>query len=199
MGIRLIIRFFGGMWKLRERCLNTHSKTLKYLYLLLYRAGQFESSCFISHKAWIKSKPCFPHGLHGIFISSSAVIGHNCVLFHQTTIGSNTLLDSQGLGAPTIGDNCYIGAGAKIIGKVVIGNNVRIGANTVVYKDVPDNSIVVSNSQTIIQRNEPLNNRYYSYRDGWVYCNNGEWLQEGDRKILEILDKKVNHSVLGND
>ena len=44
---------------------------------------------------------------------------------------------------PVIGDNCYIGAGAKIIGDIVIGNNCQIGASAVVLKDVPDNSIVV--------------------------------------------------------
>ena len=46
-------------------------------------------------------------------------------------------------GAPVIGDNVYIGAGAKIIGGVRIGNNVRIGAGCVVVEDVPDNCTVV--------------------------------------------------------
>lgn len=44
---------------------------------------------------------------------------------------------------PWIGDNCKIGAGAKILGGVHIGNNVTIGANAVVTKDVPDNTTVV--------------------------------------------------------
>lgn len=43
-----------------------------------------------------------------------------------------------GGGAPTIGDNVYIGPGAKIFGAIHIGNNVRIGANCVVLEDVPD-------------------------------------------------------------
>ena len=59
------------------------------------------------------------------------------------TIGSNTLRDSKSFGAPTIGNNCYIGAGAKIIGNVTIGDNVRIGANCLVAKDVPSNHTVV--------------------------------------------------------
>ncbi|MFC2064935.1 serine O-acetyltransferase [Chloroflexota bacterium] len=45
-------------------------------------------------------------------------------------------------GYPVIGDNVYIGPGAKIIGKVHVGNNVAIGANCVVTKDVPDNAVV---------------------------------------------------------
>lgn len=43
---------------------------------------------------------------------------------------------------PIIGDNVFIGAGAKIFGKIKIGNNVTIAANAVVVKDIPDNAIV---------------------------------------------------------
>ena len=46
-------------------------------------------------------------------------------------------------GVPIIGNNCYIGPGAKIFGGISIGNNVAIGANAVVFKDIPDNSTVV--------------------------------------------------------
>ena len=43
-----------------------------------------------------------PHGLSGIYISKGAKIGNNCVIFHQVTIGSNTLKDSKKLGVPVI-------------------------------------------------------------------------------------------------
>lgn len=59
--------------------------------------------------------------------------------------------------APTIGRNCYIGAGAKIIGNVVVGNNVRIGANAIVVNDVPDNCTVVMNKpRVIVRKNEKI-------------------------------------------
>lgn len=54
------------------------------------------------------------------------------------TIGNKNTEDD----CPIIGDNCDIGAGAKIIGAIHIGNNVTIGANAVVVKDIPDNCIV---------------------------------------------------------
>jgi len=60
--------------------------------------------------------PSFPHGAYGIFISGGAEIGANAVIFQQVTIGSNTLPDSNGRGAPRLGDDCYIGAGAKLVG-----------------------------------------------------------------------------------
>ena len=37
-----------------------------------------------------------------------------------------------------LGDDIFIGAGARILGAIRIGSNVRIGANAVVVKDVPD-------------------------------------------------------------
>ncbi|WP_285959077.1 serine O-acetyltransferase [Thomasclavelia spiroformis] len=96
--------------------------------------------------ASFESIPIFPHGLYGIIISKNAKIGKNCTIFHQVTIGEGKD------GAPCIGNNCYIGAGAKIIGKIKIGNNVKIGANCVVIEDIPDNSIVVLEKTRIIIR-----------------------------------------------
>lgn len=61
-------------------------------------------------------------------------------------------MTSQIRGAPTIGNNCLIGAGAKIIGNVRIGNNVRIGANAIVVDDIPDNCTVVMNKPRVIVR-----------------------------------------------
>ena len=67
------------------------------------------------------------------------------MIMQQVTIGEL----SDGL-APVIGSRVYIGAGAKILGKVIIGNGVRIGANAVVLCDVPDNSTAVGIPARII-------------------------------------------------
>lgn len=85
--------------------------------------------------------------LNGIVISKYTTIGNNCTILHQVTIGVNDKKDSRK--AAIIGDNCFIGAGAKIIGNVVIGNNVTIGANAVVTKNIPDNSTVVGFNKII--------------------------------------------------
>ena len=103
-----------------------------------------------------------PHSFYGIFISSAAKIGKGCTIFQGVTIGSNTLLDSKSAGAPTIGDNVYIGAGANIIGNVKVGNNVRIGAGCTVTRDVPDNCTVVQGAPIVIQKNSPQDNRWIS-------------------------------------
>ncbi|MEY8714080.1 serine acetyltransferase [Francisella philomiragia] len=124
------------------------------------------------------SKPNLPHGISGIFISSGSKIGRNAVIFHQVTIGSVTTLDSKRHGSPIIGDNCYIGAGAKIIGRIRVGNNVRIGANAVVYKDVPDNSVVTNGEQITITKKERQVNTYYFSRKGrWHFAQDGKFIQ----------------------
>jgi serine O-acetyltransferase len=76
----------------------------------------------------------------GITIAPDVVIGSNCNISQDLTIG----LSGQGekAGVPTIGDNVYLAPGARVFGKIAIGNNVKIGANAVVYKDIPDNAIV---------------------------------------------------------
>lgn len=109
--------------------------------------------------------------MKNIFISRRACIGSNCVIFQQVTIGLNTLPDSKGTGAPTIGDNCYIDAGAKIIGNIRVDNNVKVGANAVVYTDVPDNSVVLSGEQKTVVRDLTLDNRFYSYHGEWIYSD----------------------------
>lgn len=81
-------------------------------------------------------------------MSHNAVIGENCTIFHQVTIG-----EGKG-GAPTIGNNCLIGAGAKIIGGITIGNNVKIGAGCVVVDDVPDGATVVMQKARILEYNK---------------------------------------------
>lgn len=106
-----------------------------------------------------------PHGFSGIFISTAAKIGKGCTIFQNVTIGSNTLLDSKSAGAPTIGDNVYIGAGATIIGNVKIGNNVRIGSGCNVTRNIPDNCTAIQAAPVVIQKKTKQDNRWVSITD----------------------------------
>lgn len=123
-------------------------------------------SASISIDAQIASPLILPHGVCGVFITQSAVIGSNVVVFQQVTIGANTIKDSKSYGAPTIGNDVYIGAGAKIIGKVIVSDNVRIGANAVVVKDVPCNALVVCAEPRVIIKEQKLNNLFTPYIEG---------------------------------
>lgn len=46
-------------------------------------------------------------------------------------------------GVPNIGSNVEIGAGAKLLGKIIIGNNTKISANAVVLQNIPDDCLAV--------------------------------------------------------
>ena len=85
------------------------------------------------------------HGIGTVF-NAASVIGKNCTVLHNVTIGAG-----RG-GAPTLGDNVYVGAGALIIGGIKIGDNVKIGAGAIVVEDVPSNSTVVCEKARIIRR-----------------------------------------------
>ena len=146
--------------KIREKILNEKSNFLKALLVNRYNKFLYECNSSLPISPQISNNIIYPHGVVGIFISRNATIDDGCVIFQQVTIGSNTLPDSKSGGAPTIGKNCYIGAGAKIIGNIKIGNNVRIGANTTVTKDIKDNSTVVSSPCRIINHKQKLDNKF---------------------------------------
>lgn len=64
-----------------------------------------------------------------------------------------------------IGKNVYIGAGAKIIGRVTVGDNARIGAGCVVVDDVPANATVVMPKPRVLLRDAPPDNAFHPWPD----------------------------------
>ena len=75
---------------------------------------------------------------NGIVIHPDSIIGVNCLILQQVTIGTH-----RRPGAPIIAGHVDIGAGAKVLGPVRIGAHVQIGANAVVLSNVPDGATVV--------------------------------------------------------
>lgn len=86
-----------------------------------------------------------PHPV-GVVIHRDTVIGDDCMVMQQVTIGS---LAEHGV--PKIGSRVYIGAGAKVLGAIVIGDDARVGANAVVLVDVPPGATAVGIPAKIIQ------------------------------------------------
>ena len=72
-----------------------------------------------------------PHP-NGVVIHPDAVIGPNCLIFQQVTIGT-----VEGSRQPIIEGHVDIGAGAKILGSIHIGAHAKIGANAVLLINVP--------------------------------------------------------------
>lgn len=79
------------------------------------------------------------HHFGGIIVNSQATIGEHCTLYHGVTLGD---LGGWG-GAPRVGNNVMIGAGAKLLGEIDVGDDCVIGANSVVRTSVPAGCIAV--------------------------------------------------------
>ena len=76
-------------------------------------------------------------------------------MWENGSVVSGVLIGTLGLGkegVPIIGNNIYIGAGAKVLVAIIIGNNVKIGANAVVLEDIPDDAMVVGIPARIVRK-----------------------------------------------
>lgn len=69
-----------------------------------------------------------------IVVHGNARVGRNCRLQEGVTIGATNGSHE----AAIIGDNCYFGSGAKVIGAVTIADDVAVGAGAVVTKDIAE-------------------------------------------------------------
>lgn len=129
-------------------------KCVTFRNILYYRIGKISvpfryffrplNSLYIDTKK-IGGGLYIQHGFATII--AAKLIGENCWINQQVTIGFSNLHD-----APVIGNNVTINAGAKVIGGITIGNNSKIGAGTVVVKNVPANCTVVGSEAYIVRR-----------------------------------------------
>ena len=124
---------------MKAKCLNSLAKRL------LMETYKGRINLYINTKHIGKGLRIL-HGFSTIISANS--MGKNCLVCQQVTLGYSNTTD-----CPTIGDNVYVMAGAKVIGGVVIGDNVTIGANAVVVKNVPPNCTVVGVPASIVKKN----------------------------------------------
>ncbi|WP_293729478.1 hypothetical protein [uncultured Phascolarctobacterium sp.] len=128
-----------------ERWLYLHNliifaKIIRGVIFFLYNS-------FIPYSCLIGAGTTFGYKGMGVVIHSRAVIGKNCKIAQQVTIGGRSGIYE----VPVIGDNVYLGAGCKVLGNVIIGNNVVVGANAVVIRSVPDNAVVAGVPAKIVK------------------------------------------------
>lgn len=127
---------YERMLRHREYLVNCKPKTGIWRIVRLWNAYRLNR---LGERLGFTIPPnCFGKGLYiphagTIVVNHKARIGNNCILNTGVNIGNNVDYDA----VPVIGDNCYIGPGAKIFGSIVIGDNVKIGANSVVNKSFP--------------------------------------------------------------
>ncbi len=74
-----------------------------------------------------------------ILINKNTRVGKNCRIHINTALVATSGKEN----GPIIGDNCYIGVGASIIGGIVLRDNITIGAGAVVTKSFEESSITL--------------------------------------------------------
>jgi serine O-acetyltransferase len=116
---------------------------LSPLEMLFNRLNAICCSCIIGRGAEFGPRLVFIHAA-GVFINGRVYGGSDIYIEHQVTIGAERRQN------PILGDNIFIGAGAKIVGTVTIGDEVRIGANAVIFHDVPPCATVAGNPARIV-------------------------------------------------
>lgn len=94
--ILLSILYRGNIWLLY----NSYHKNKSQWKKKIWNYYMEKHAASISIDAIIASPLILPHGVTGIFITQSANIGKNVVVFQQVTIGANTIKSSKSYGAP---------------------------------------------------------------------------------------------------
>jgi len=123
----------------------SHRLHLTPLAMIFNKINVVFGRCIIGRGASFGPRFVLIHS-YGVVINSAVSGGSDIKIEHLVTIGAEK--DKS----PVLGNNVFIGAGAKIIGGVKIGSNVRIGANAVVVEDVPDGSTAVGVPAKIIEK-----------------------------------------------
>ncbi|RZS52968.1 serine O-acetyltransferase [Sphaerotilus mobilis] len=100
------------------------------LALLPHVLNKWLNGCVIGVKTQFGPGLVLIHPV-GVVINSAVRGGRNVWIESGVVIG-----DNRG-GVPVIGDDVFIGSGAKVIGGLRLGDGCKVGANAVVTKDVP--------------------------------------------------------------
>ena len=90
-----------------------------------------------------------------IVINEKSIIGDNCNIAHNVTIGEISIGTKRG--CPKICNSVWIGTGSVIVGNVTIGDNVIIAPNSYVNFTVPTNCIVIGNPAKIVSNTNFIN------------------------------------------
>lgn len=145
-GFRALAVHRFGTWRmtLRWRLIRA---PLSCLYRLGFRYVRNHYGIELPYGTSIGRRLLIAHQ-SGIVIHRNTVIGDDCLIRQNVTIGSAS--NDRTHEAPTLGNRVEVGAGACLLGNITIGDDVRIGPNAVVMTDVPSDSAVFGDPARIL-------------------------------------------------
>jgi len=76
-----------------------------------------------------------------IQVDTHSRIGARCRIHPGVMVGASHGADA---GVPIIGDDCYLGAGAKLFGGIELGPGTTVGANAVVNRSFPEGNLTIA-------------------------------------------------------
>jgi serine O-acetyltransferase len=129
-----------------------HRQALPIIPRLISHVGRFVTGIEIHPGATIGRGLFIDHGM-GLVIGETSEIGDGVTLHQGVTLGGTG--KERGKRHPTLGNDVYVGVGAKILGAVRIGDGARIGAGAVVLNDVPPHTTAVGVPAKVVVYREP--------------------------------------------
>jgi serine O-acetyltransferase len=138
-GFRAMAVYRFGVWRMRigSRLLRA---PLSFLYRRLFIRVRNRYGIELPFSAQLGRRVTLEHS-HSIVIHGNSVIGNDCYIRQGCTLG-NKSLDAP-FDAPILGDRVNVGAGAKLLGRVIVGDDATIGANAVVVRHVPAGAVAM--------------------------------------------------------
>src|SRR5690606_35987481 len=116
------------------------NRGLKWGCLLAYRAlgtpWRLFKGVHIPHDADIGPGLRLPHP-RNVLIAPGAVLGRDCSVYHDVTLGRGARQ-----GVPRLGDRVILFPGARVLGGISVGDDARVGANAVIQQGVPPGASV---------------------------------------------------------
>ena len=89
------------------------------------------------------------HNALGVVIHARTTFAGPAVIMQHVTLGLADRRPGEFSGAPRIGRDVVIGAGACVLGPVTIGDGSVVGANCVVTRDVPPGHLATGNPAVV--------------------------------------------------
>lgn len=92
---------------------------------------------------------------HGIVLNPGVVMGADCILRQNVTVGNVMRRNGTDKGVASIGDGVEFGAGCVVVGPIHVGDHARIAALSLVTERVPEHGVIRGNPAQLVRIDVP--------------------------------------------